>query len=255
MTRLLLLIILLFAARSAAAEEIAVSSPTKILTVTLSITPDGRAQYRIERLGRPIIAPSTLGFLFTDQPQLLHNLGIVATRTRDHEKDWTTPWGEDRTIRDRYREMVVDLREKAGLKRAVTLEFRLYDDGVGFRYRLPGRADGSATNIAEELTQFRIPQDGAAWWAPAFESNREEYLYNQTRISSIGTGQTPLTMVLADGIHVSIHEAALVDYSGMNLARVEGTLLKAVLTPSSSWSESHSRGRVHDAVASFDDRG
>jgi alpha-glucosidase len=234
MIRLLLLVALLCAARSATAQEVTVSSPGKVLTVILSMTPDGRAQYRIERLGRPIIADSRLGFLFTDQPQLLHNLGIVDTHTRDHDKDWTTPWGEDRIIHDRYRELVVNLREKAGLKRPMTLEFRVYDDGVGFRYRLPGRADGTATNIGEELTQFRIAQDGEAWWAPAFESNREEYLYNQTRITSIGTGQTPLTMVVEDGTHVSIHEAALVDYSGMNLARVEGTLLKAVLTPSST---------------------
>ncbi len=99
---------------------------------------------------------------------------------------------------------------------------------------MPARAADAAWNIAEELTQFRIASDGKAWWAPAFESNREEYLYNATKVSGIGTGQTPLTIVLDDGTHLSIHEAALVDYSGMNVARVEGTLLKAVLTPSST---------------------
>ena len=79
-----------------------------------------------------------------------------------------------------------------------------------------------------------MASEGRAWWAPAFESNREEYLYNATTIGGIATAQTPLTMVLDNGTHLSIHEAALVDYSGMNVARVEGTLLKSVLTPSSA---------------------
>ena len=234
MIRFLLLLALMLAAPAAMAEEVSVSSPGNLLTATISTTPDGRVEYRIDRQGHPIVEKSRLGFLFTDQPQLLHNLGIVSTRTLDHDETWTTPWGEDRRIRDHYRELIVELRETSGLKRAVALEFRAYDDGIGFRYRLSGRADGKAINIAEELTQFHLAQDGTAWWAPAFESNREEYLYNETAISGIGTAQTPLTMVLADGTHLSFHEAALVDYSGMNLARVEGRLLKAVLTPSSS---------------------
>ena len=233
LTRLFAAIALLIAV-PASAQTVSVSSPGNVIAVTLTLNGEGRMQYRVDRLAKPVIADSQLGFLFTDQPQMLRNFEIVAQRRSDHDETWTTPWGEDRTIRNHYRELDVDLIEKNNLKRRVTLEFRVYDDGVGFRYRLPARDAATATNIAEELTQFRIASDGRAYWAPAFESNREEYLYNDTAISGIGTGQTPLTMVLADGTHVSIHEAALVDYSGMNLARVEGTLLKAVLTPSST---------------------
>ena len=221
------------AQQQGSAVATSVTSPGGVLKVDLTINGEGRVGYRLSRQGRPVIGESHLGFLFTDQPQMLRNFEIAAQRTRDHDETWTTPWGEDRTIRDRYRELVVDLKEKTGKKRQLTLEFRVYDDGIGFRYRLPARAEGP-WNIAEELTQFRIAHDGKAWWAPAFESNREEYLYNETPVSGIAIGQTPLTMVLADGTHVSIHEAALVDYSGMNVARVDGTLLKAVLTPSSS---------------------
>ncbi|MGI8931880.1 MAG: glycoside hydrolase family 97 N-terminal domain-containing protein [Sphingomicrobium sp.] len=234
LTRLFVAFILLLVAVPAAAQVASIESPGKTLAVTLTLNGEGRMQYRVDRLGKPVIADSQLGFLLTDQPQMLRNFEIVAQRSSDHDDTWITPWGEDRTIRNRYRELDVDLVEKSGLKRRVGLEFRVYDDGVGFRYRLPARDGGKATNIAEELTQFRIASDGRAWWAPAFESNREEYLYNDTAVSGIGTGQTPLTMLLADGTHVSIHEAALVDYSGMNVARVEGTLLKAVLTPSST---------------------
>ncbi len=231
-------LLLLFAPMSAlaqandAAVETHVSSPGGTLRVDVIVNGEGRAGYRLSRQGQPVIGESHLGFLFTDQPQMLRNFEIVGRRSRDHDETWTTPWGEDHSIRDRYRELIVNLQEKTGLKRRMSIEIRAYDDGVGIRYRLPARAGNAAWNIAEELTQFRIAQDGKAWWAPAFESNREEYLYNETPVSGIATAQTPLTMVLADGTHVSIHEAALVDYSGMNVARVEGTLLKAVLTPS-----------------------
>ena len=231
LTRLFALLALLVAAPAAA--DVSVSSPGDVLKVTIATGGEGRVQYRVDRLGKPVIADSQLGFLFTDQPQFLRNWVITASSTNDHDSTWETPWGEDRVIRDRHRSMFVTLDETSGLKRRYQLEVRAYDDGIAFRYRLPARASG-AWNIAEELTQFRMARDGKAWWAPAFESNREEYLYNATAISGIGTGQTPLTMVLDDGTHVALHEAALVDYSGMNVARVDGTLLKAVLTPSST---------------------
>ena len=218
----------------AQAQDVRVSSPGNVLGVTFSLNGEGRMQYSVDRLGAPVIGDSQLGFLFTDQPQMLRNFAIVAQRTRDHDETWRQPWGEDRTVRNHYRELAVDLQEKSALKRRVTIEFRLFDDGVGFRYRFPARPANAATNIAEELTQFRVASKGRAWWAPAFESNREEYLYNDTPIDGIATAQTPLTMVLDSGVHLSIHEAALVDYSGMNVARVEGTLLKSVLTPSST---------------------
>ncbi len=234
LTRLFAALALLFVAVPALAQTVTVESPGNVLKVTLSLNGEGRAQYRVDRLGKPVVEDSQLGFLFTNQQQMLRNFEIVGQRMRDHDESWTTPWGEDRTIRDHYRELIVDLQEKSSLKRRMSIEVRAYADGIGFRYRMPARANGAAWNIAEELTQFRIAQDGKSWWAPAFESNREEYLYNETPVSGIATAQTPLTMVLADRTHVSIHEAALVDYSGMNVARVEGTLLKAVLTPSSN---------------------
>ncbi len=230
----LALLLLIVARPVLAQQDIRVTSPNNVLAATISLNGEGRVQYRVDRNGQPVIGESQLGFLFTDQPQMLRNFAVVAQRTADHDETWEQPWGEQRMVRDHYRSLAVDFEEKSALKRRMTLEFRMYDDGVGFRYRLPARADGKAANIAEELTQFRVAADGRAWWAPAFESNREEYLYNATPISGVATAQTPLTMVLADGVHLSIHEAALVDYSGMNVARVEGTLLKAVLTPSAT---------------------
>jgi alpha-glucosidase len=114
------------------------------------------------------------------------------------------------------------------------VRFRLFDDAVAFRYELPEQENLKTANIVEELTQFRVLGQGRAWWAPAYESNREEYLYNDTPITGVGTAQTPFTIRRDDGIHIAIHEAALVDYSGMNVAHVQDGLMKADLTPSSS---------------------
>ena len=178
LNRLFAALVLLFATVPATAQSdvaqqqdsavaASVTSPGGVLKIDLTINGEGRVGYRLSRQGRPVIGESHLGFLFTDQPQMLRNFEIAAQRTRDHDESWTTPWGEDRTIRDRYRELIIDLKERTGKKRQLRVEFRVYDDGLGFRYRLPARADGP-WNIAEELTQFRIAQDGKAWWAPAF---------------------------------------------------------------------------------------
>ncbi|MEO8548193.1 MAG: glycoside hydrolase family 97 protein [Sphingomicrobium sp.] len=210
------------------------TSPGGTLTVDITINGEGRVGYAVSRLGKPVIGESHVGFLFADAPQMLRNFRLTGQTRRSFDQRWEQPWGEWRWIRDRYNELAVGLEERDKLKRRMTLVFRLYDDGIGFRYELPSQPNLQTANITEELTQFRIVEPGEAWWAPAFESNREEYLYNRTPIDGIATAQTPLTMRTADGTHIAIHEAALVDYSGMNVARVEGGLLKAVLTPSSS---------------------
>ncbi len=226
---------LLLLATAAQADVVAgIASPGKVLAVSISINGEGRASYTVDRLGKPVIGDSQLGFLFTDAPQLLRNFKLESQSSRDFDETWQQPWGEWSNIRNHYRELRLRLRETTALHRALDLVFRVYDDGVGFRYEFPDQPNLKTANIAEELTQFRIAQPAEAWWSTAFESNREEYLYHHSPIAEIGIAQTPLTLKLADGTHVAIHEAALVDYSGMNIAKVEGGLLKAVLTPSST---------------------
>lgn len=222
------------AAAQSAQPGATVESPGHVLGVTLAIGGEGRANYVVTRNGKPVIAPSLLGFLFTDAPQFARNLEIAGVTRSASDTVWTQPWGEWRTIRNAYTEMRVRLRETSALHRVVDVVFRVYDNGVGFRYEFPAQPNLKTVNIAEELTQFAIAEPATAWWSPAFESNREEQLYNETPIAEIGTAQTPLTLRTASGLHIAIHEAALVDYSGMNVAKVQGGLLKAVLTPSSS---------------------
>jgi alpha-glucosidase len=207
------------------------SSPDGVLTVEVGVTGEGRPEYTVTRLGRPVVAASRLGFLLTDAAKLERNFAVTADAPTSHDDTWEQPWGERRFIRNRYTELRVHLTEKWGLERRVDVVFRLYDDGLGFRYEFPEQPNLKALKIGEELTEFAIVDSGTAWWIPAFEWNREEYLYNRTPIDSVGVAQTPLTVRTDDGLHVSIHEAALVDYSGMNLRRVEGGRFKAALTP------------------------
>ncbi|WP_298580779.1 glycoside hydrolase family 97 protein [uncultured Luteimonas sp.] len=211
-------------------------SPGNVLCVELGTDNDGRPSYAVLREGRAVIAPSRLGMLFTDVPKFERNLEIAAQRQRRFDETWEQPWGERREIRNHYNELTVTLRERSGPRRDFDVVFRLYDDGLGFRYAFRDQPGLAHLNIAEELTEFTLAEDATAWWIPAFEWNREEYLYNTTPLQQVGDAQTPITLRTGDGLHVSIHEAALVDYSGMNLTRVEGRRLKAALTPGSGTS-------------------
>jgi alpha-glucosidase len=206
-------------------------SPDGRITLTVSLDNEGRPSYAVQRDGKPIITDSRLGFMFTDAPKIERNLTLADTRRESSDTTWSQPFGEWSSIRDNHNEVRLVFREKADLKREVDVTFRLFDDGVAFRYTLPDQPNLHHANIAEELTQFAFAQGGTAWWKPAFEWNREEYLYSKTALDAVGTAQTVMTVKLADGTHVALHEAALVDYSAMNLARSEGNSFRAVLTP------------------------
>jgi len=207
------------------------SSPEGVISVEVTANNDGFVSYSVSRLGRQIIAPSRLGFLLTDARKLERAFGIAARTVTSHDDTWEQPWGERRFIRNRYNELRVQLQERWGDGRRMDVVFRLYDDGLGFRCEFPEQDKLETVNIGAELTEFTIAGEGTAWWIPAFEWNREEYLYNRTPISAVGVCQTPVTMRLEDGLHLSIHEAALVDYSAMNLRHVEGGKFRAMLTP------------------------
>jgi len=209
-------------------------SPSKTIHVDVTVNAEGRVGYMVSRQGTPVIAESRLGFLFTDAPEMLRNFKAVGHTTRSFDQTWEEPWGEYRTIRDRYNELAISFDEQNWLKRRMTVVFRVFDDGVGFRYELFAAPGFTHANIADELTEFNVAEPATAWWDEALEWNREEYLYHRTPVEEIGTAQTPLTIRTQSGLHLSFHEAALVDYSGMDLRRIQGRVLKANLMPSSS---------------------
>ncbi len=214
-----------------------IESPGRVLAVTLEAQHEDRLAYRIEHRGRPVIAPSRLGMVLGDG-RLERNLELVDHSSSSFDETWEQPWGERRLTRNHYNELRARFAERPAVAgqppRRIDVVFRVYDDGVGFRYEFP-EARAGKVQIRQELTEFTLADldRTTAWWIPAMEWNREEYLYQRTPLREIGTAQTPLTLRTGDGVHVSIHEAALVDYAGMNLARGDGNVLRAALTPSS----------------------
>ena len=209
------------------------SSPEGTLKVTVTLNEEGRPGYAIDRRGLPVIAESRLGFLLTDAPKLERDFRLAGSAERSVDETWEQHWGERRYVRNRYRELRVKFTEKTRLARRMDIVFRAYDDGVGFRYEFPEQPNLSNVTIADELTEFAIVEPATAWWIPAGEWNRYEYLYRRTPLAELGQTHTPLTIRSASGLHVALHEAALVDYSSMWLRRVDGQRLKATLSPSS----------------------
>lgn len=236
---LLALLLLAAAALPAQARDLArIESPGQVLAVTIEAQHEDRLAYRVERNGQPVIASSRLGFLLGDG-RLERNLELVDHSSSSFDETWEQPWGERRLTRNYYNELRARFAERPATPgeapRRIDVVFRVYDDGVGFRYEFPAEPAPRQVRIRQELTEFAVADadDTTAWWIPAFEWNREEYLYSRTPLREIGTAQTPLTLRTGNGLHVSIHEAALVDYAGMNLARGDANVLRAALTPSS----------------------
>ena len=212
-----------------------VASPDGRILVRLDADGEGIPFYEVTLAGKPLIARSQIAFNFTDEDPLRRGLTVASETTAPTaDTKWEQPWGERRWVRDHHNELAVTFAEKTGTHpRRFTVRFRVFDDGIGFRSEFPGRTGKPETRIAEELTEFVIAPEGTAWWIPAGDFNRYEQVYQKTPIEDVSMAHTPMTMRLADGTHLSIHEAALVDYSGMWLQRMTGRHFRATLAPSS----------------------
>ena len=232
MTRLALLLGASLLPFSAAQAE-TIASPDGRTVVTLDADNEGIPFYQVVRDGSPVIAKSNLGFTFTDANPMRRNFEVVTADKAAVDTRWEQPWGERRWVDDKHNELSITFRQRDDEARQITVRLRVFDDGVGFRYEFPESAGQPEYRIAEELTEFNIASDGTAWSIPAGDWNRYEYLYSKTPISALSTVHTPVTMKLDGGTYLAFHEAALVDYSGMWLKRIDGTRLRALLSPSS----------------------
>lgn len=215
---------------AATTPSASVESPGKILKVTLQLD-GGTARYQVQRLGDAVVDASKLGFELRDG-RLDRDFEITGSSTRAFDETWEQPWGERRLTRNHYNELTVSLRQTTGDKRRLDVVFRVFDDGVGFRYVFPQQPGLAEAIIDEELTEFAIAQPSTAWWIPAGEPIHYEYLYARTPLQEVPLAHTPITLRSDAGLHVAIHEAALVDYAGMWLRRTEGQRLRAQLSPS-----------------------
>ncbi|NWG75874.1 MAG: glycoside hydrolase family 97 N-terminal domain-containing protein, partial [Rubrivivax sp.] len=213
-------------------------------------SPDGRIQvflcvdggvpfYQVRYDGREVLLPSKLGLVFRDTEPLNHDLYVDSVERRTVDETWTQPWGEAKTVRDHYNELRAVLQEGVGAARRMVIVFRVYDDGLGFRYELPQQPHLSHFELVDEETEFALAGNHIAWWIPAYGRDRYEYLYQKSALntwewSSVRAVHTPLTMQTADGLYLCIHEAALIDYAAMTLALARRNTLTCDLVP---WSD------------------
>lgn len=219
-------------------DSLRVSSPDGKIIVRFALL-DGVPYYSINRESESIILPSRLGFTFAQDAPLNAGLSIQDWEQSSFDETWQQPWGEVKEIRDQHNELRIYLSETTAQPRQMVVVFRAFDDGVGFRYELPEQPYLGEFQIMDEQTEFAMSGDHQSWWIEAYQDNRFEYLYTQTPLSFIyevapqGV-HTPFTMQTASGLYLSIHEAALIDYSSMTLRADERQVLRADLVP---WSD------------------
>ncbi|HEX5662687.1 MAG TPA: glycoside hydrolase family 97 protein [Xanthomonadaceae bacterium] len=219
-----------------AATIATVASPGKVLNVEIDLSKEGRISYRVQRNGKPVITDSLLGLRLRDGAQLFPWFQLQGQQTSTVDDTWEQPWGESRTVRNHYNELRTQFAETGRDQRRMDIVFRVFDDGVGFRYEFPKQPKQQELAIQGEFTEFTVadPKSAKAWWIPAGEWNRYEQIYRTTPLDNVGIAHTPITIKLGDGTHVAFHEAALVDYSGMWLQRIDSGKFRAVLSPTST---------------------
>jgi alpha-glucosidase len=192
-----------------------VRSPDGRLNVVFTLA-GGAPFYEVAYDGRPVVLPSSLGFSFRAAKPLTGGFVIRKAATRSHDETWKPVWGEKSEIRDAYNELLVELREEAVSGRRMNIIFRVYDDGLGFRYVLPKQRNLGSFEIVSEETRFTFAGNHRTWWIPA-DFDSYEHLYTQSPLGEVKSADTPVTMETADGLYISIHEANLTDYAAMTL--------------------------------------
>ena len=204
-------------------------------------SPDGRIKvefqlksgvpfYQVFRDNKSILNPSRLGFLLKEKPSFDKGMRVVSTKPSTYDETWTQPWGEVKSIRNHYNSLTVNLEDAD--KRRLNIEFRVFNDGIGFQYEVPQQPALSEFVIVDELTEFALANEMQAWWIPAYGKEMDsEYLFTRSQVSQLSEKvHTPLTLE-SKGLYISIHEAALVDYASMALQHSGKGRLKCDLIP------------------------
>ncbi|MCK9401057.1 MAG: glycoside hydrolase family 97 protein [Bacteroidales bacterium] len=217
--------ILLFSSCSSD-EEVRLDSPDGRNNIVF-ILKDGIPYYQVLRDNRIILDTSGLGFDLKDAPPLRGNFKMEQATMSGNRDRWEPVWGQRSRIRDSHNQLLVTLKEQAEPYRKLQLEFKAFDDGVGFRYIIPEQPDLIKLEIMNEATEFLFREDLSAWWIPGDYDNHE-FLYRNTPLSRIDSANTPLTLESTDSLCMSIHEASLVNYPEMRLKRSGDNPLKLI---------------------------
>lgn len=236
-----------------------VQSPDGNLILNFSLSGQGEPTYELSYKGKPVVKPSRLGLELAkdkhaskqmDETSLMQGFVVANTTTSTFDETWQPVWGETKDIRNHYNELAVDLHQPKE-QRNMVLRFRVYDDGMGFRYEFPQQKELNYFIIKEERSQFAMAGDHTAWWLPG-DYDTQEQETQETKLSGIRsrfnqavnwsnssvsvfspTGvQTSLQMKTDDGLYINLHEAACVDYATMHLDLNDTTMVfESHLTP------------------------
>ena len=212
-----------------------IQSPDSKLSLSFALTGDGEATYQLSLAGRQVLQKSKLGIELKDQPSFSKGFTILKADTSQKDETWEPVWGEVKRIRNYYNELTVTLQQAAHKNRMMIIRFRLFNDGLGFRYEFPEQTELKYFTVSDEGTEFSLTGDHKTFWIPG-DYDTNEYAYSTTKLSEIDSTkgnaaqeitarwvipghavQTPLMMKTADGLYINIHEAALVNYPAMNL--------------------------------------
>ncbi|KUG07210.1 glycoside hydrolase family 97 protein [Solirubrum puertoriconensis] len=234
-------------------------SPTNKLALNFRLSPEGEPLYQLSFGQKQVLKPSRLGVLLQGQPGFDKGLTVIKVDSAQVDETWAPVWGEVKQIRNRYKELLVTLQQPGTEKRQMQVRFRLFDDGLGFRYEWPQQPNLQYFVVQQERTEFNLPANHKAFWIPGdYDSN--EYAYQTTRLSEVNTlpitpiqlkaapttVQTPLMLKSDDGLYVNIHEAALVNYPAMMLnVDTKNYALGAQLVPSATGAAAYLQAPEH----------
>ena len=227
----LVLIICFSVTAVCSAKNVSVSSPDGVVTVTVGVKA-GKPYYTMDYRSKMIVLPSHLGFML-DGGELGQHVKMTGQQFASKDETWNQVWGEDEAVRNHYNELTVNFQEQSETRRKMNVQFRVYDDGIGFRYILPNNK-GKKYCIQDELTEITLAHDAKAWSIPSNHTEYFEGIFGCDLLSKKDTVCTPLTIEYEDSLFLAIHEAALEDYASINLtprASSEGIRLLTALTP------------------------
>ncbi|RXK86089.1 glycoside hydrolase family 97 protein [Filimonas effusa] len=227
-----------------------ISSPDKKIVLAFSLSGNGVPYYSLTYKDKPVLKTSRLGLELGDTPSLMDGFTVRQVERTTFDENWTPVWGEEKSIRNHYNELLVTLSQDMPNGRLMRIRFRVFNDGLGFRYEFPEQRSLSHFVVKEELTEFALTGDHKAFWLPG-DYDTQEYPTVTSALSQVRSKmngaitpnasrrpisptavQTPLLLKSKDGLYINIHEAALVDYSCMSLELNDTTfVLRSILTP------------------------
>lgn len=234
MQRIILLLLISILAANVSAQKITISK--QFVQLSTEVKPDGVVTYAVQFKGKQVVLPSSFSFKINKPATVLNRFKLLGVDTSRFDERWQPIWGEEDAILNSYAQLVLHLQQIHTPFLKIDIQFRVFADGVGFRYVFPQQNGIDYFVVQDEQTQFRLTGDHTAFWIPG-DYDTNEYAYEQTKLSAIDafkagakekdilvtarfskTGvQTPLQMKSADGLYINIHEAALVNYPAMQL--------------------------------------